>query len=297
MDYDKIKLFDLESREVIEEAIPGETLLRIIYQNETFSSISLRYLLCKNAYFSSFVGFLMKRFWSKRSIPSFINKYHIKSDDFEKTKYRCFNDFFIRKLKDGARTLSNDDIIAPCDGRYFCHQNISNIEGFYIKGQKLSLADLIGNFNAANIFRKGSMIISRLAPVDYHRFHFPLDCTLTNISSVEGTLHSVSPLALRHRLRNLIENKKVLIELTSPTHGNVLMIAVGATNVGSIHITQEIGKSYKKGDELGYFSFGGSMIITLFQAGSLKFDDTLTKHTTNQMEVLLKMGTSLSNCE
>ena len=88
-----------------------------------------------------------------------------------------------------------------------------------------------------------------------------------------------------------------MIKLTNEKHGNILMIAVGATNVGTIHFSAEVGKDYKKGDELGYFSFGGSMMITIFQADTLKLDETLINQTKNQTEVLIKMGTSLSHCE
>jgi phosphatidylserine decarboxylase len=98
-------------------------------------------------------------------------------------------------------------------------------------------------------------------------------------------------------IKNLTENKRLIVQMISKTHGNILQIIIGATNVGSIHLTAEIGKEYKKGDELGYFSFGGSMIITLFQAKSVEINNQFTLHTQNLTEVLLKMGTSLSCCE
>ena len=98
------------------------------------------------------------------------------------------------------RPLSSDDVVAPCDGRTFFYPDISKIEGFYIKGQTLSLLELTQSQHLASLYKKGTMIISRLAPVDYHRFHFPIDCKLISITPIDGTLHSVSPLALKSGL-------------------------------------------------------------------------------------------------
>jgi len=297
MDTNKIKLYDLKADAIVEEQVPGETLLKLLYHNDTFTSITLRRLLCHNSFVSRLFASLTKSRFSKGTIEKFIKKYNIELDEFEDVKYGSFNDFFIRKLKQGYRQISDDPVILPCDGRHLFYQDASKVKGIYVKGQVLSLPDLIQDINLASLYRNGIMFISRLAPVDYHRFHFPVDGVLKKVINIPGSLHSVSPLALKQRLKNLIENKKMLLKIESQKYGNVLMIPIGATNVGSIHITAEENKSYKKGDELGYFSFGGSMVITLFQKDAFTFDEKLTTQTENQREVLLKMGTSLSHCE
>ncbi len=297
MELSKIKVFDFKNQRVIEEKVPGESVLRLLYQNDTYSALTLQRLMCKNSLVSRFISWLMKSPWSKRSIRDFVRDYGVKLGDFQDVDYKSFNDFFIRKLRCDARMLSKEDIIVPCDGRHLFYQNTADIKGIYVKGQMFSVQELIPDQNIASLYKQGIMIISRLAPVDYHRFHFPIDCTVKNIRKIKGTLHSVNPIALKQRLKNIIENKKVFIELESAEYGNVLMIAVGATHVGSINIAAKQSKRYKKGDELGYFSFGGSMIITLFQNDMLTIDKKLIEYTDNQMEVLLNMGISLTNCE
>jgi len=296
-DKDAIEVYDFEKKELIREKIPAEELLRFMYHNETFSALSLRYLLSKNSLISSIIGYWMKLPLTKKGVDSFIKKYGIKREDFERTTFKSFNDFFIRKLRTSSRPISSDSIIIPCDGRHLFYQDLSTNHSFYVKGQCLSIAKLIKDDTLASLYSRGSMIISRLAPADYHRFHFPADVILDSIKLIDGALYSVSPLALRKTIKNLIENKRMIVQMISKTHGNILQIIIGATNVGSINITATLGKEYKKGDELGYFSFGGSMIITLFQPKTATINKELILHTQNLTEVLLKMGTSLSHCE
>ncbi len=292
-----VEVYDFEKKQLIQEKIPAEELLRFMYHNETFSALSLRYALSKNSFVSSIVGYWMSLPLTKKSVDPFIKKHGLKREDFEKTTFRSFNDFFTRKLNKSSRPISKDSVIIPCDGRHLFYQDLSTANSFYVKGQSLSIAKLIRDDNLASLYSKGSMIISRLAPADYHRFHFPADAFLDSFTLIEGALYSVNPLALRKAIKNLTENKRMIVHMISKTHGNILQIIIGATNVGSINFTASVGKEYKKGDELGYFSFGGSMIITLFQSQSVEINKQFILHTQNLTEVLLKMGTSLSSCE
>lgn len=289
----KVLFYDFATGKTVEEKVPLSGCLHFIYQGDSFSATLGRKLLAGNAFCSKAVGLWMKTKWSKRSIPSFIKDHNIKMEDFEEKDYQSFDDFFIRKIKTKARPIHQDDVIAPCDGRHLFYSDLSIKNSFYVKGQELSLSKLLGDDNLASIYRKGSMIISRLAPVDYHRFHFPVDATLQKASLIPGSLFSVNPIALKQMVNVLTENKRMLVEMTSEKYGNILQVVIGATSVGSIHITAEIGKTYKKGEELGYFSFGGSMVITLFQNSSITFKEELTKQTNSFVEVLLNMGDSI----
>ena len=67
MESDKIKIFDLEKKKIFEEAVPAEIMIKIIYQNDTFTALSLRSILCKNALFSRFIGYIMRQFWTKEN--------------------------------------------------------------------------------------------------------------------------------------------------------------------------------------------------------------------------------------
>lgn len=237
----------------------------------------------------------MKMPWTRKSIVSFIKTHGINELDFETTHYRCFNDFFTRKISPEARPIAKTGAIVPCDGRHLFFQNLSEKNSFYVKGQTLSLEKLLDDTNLSQMYSAGSMIISRLAPVDYHRFHFPADAHVKSIRPIKGSLFSVNPIALKEMVQILTENKRVVVETVSKEYGNVVHVLVGATNVGSIHFTARENTDYKKGDELGFFSFGGSMMITLFQRDAIVFNKKIVKLTAEQTECLLNLGTGLES--
>ena len=286
----KVMLYNFQTKELVEEKVPMANSLYFIYQGDSLSATLGRKLLSGNAFCSKVAGFWMKTKWSKRYIPSFIKAHQIEMEDFEAKEYTSFDDFFVRKLKDGARPIDPQRIIAPCDGKHLFYDDLSQKNSFFVKGQELSLSKLLGDENLASIYQGGKMIISRLAPPDYHRYHFPADVTLNKVTHIPGSLFSVSPIALRQMVHVLTENKRMLVEMSSEKYGNILQVVIGATCVGSMHITAEIGHKYAKGEELGYFSFGGSMVITLFQKGSCTFHEQLTTQTESFTEVMLHMG-------
>jgi phosphatidylserine decarboxylase len=162
-----------------------------------------------------------------------------------------------------------------------------------VKGVTFSLLELLGDAATAEKFDGGSMLVSRLCPVDYHRFHYPVSGTPVEPRRVDGWLYSVSPVALRRNVRYLVSNKREVSTIESPDFGTVGMVEVGATNVGSIRQNFVAGRSVKKGDEKGYFCFGGSCVITLFQRGRIRFDDDLVAHSARHLETYAKMGDRL----
>jgi phosphatidylserine decarboxylase len=142
----------------------------------------------------------------------------------------------------------------------------------------------------ATQFAKGSVLISRLCPVDYHRFHFPCAGTPSAPRLINGPLYSVSPIALRRRPTILWENKRLVTVLETETLGRVLLLEIGATCVGAVTQTYAAGTSVKKGDEKGYFSFGGSSTITLFEPGKVRFSEDLLHHSVEGRELYARMG-------
>ena len=290
-----IRVFNLEANDFFSEKIPLHGLLQYLYGNDNITLSLLKSLLCRNPVVSHLVGLWMKMPWTKRSIQSFIKSHEIKAEDFEISNVNNFNDFFIRKLKQNARPISNNDIICPCDGRHLFYQDLSDKNSFYIKGNYFSLDKLLGSKEKAALFQDGAMIISRLAPKDYHRFHVPVNAKLNKISLINGPLYSVNPIALQKNISILTQNKRQLLEFSSQKFGNFIQIAIGATNVGSILITAKENNQYNKGDEIGYFSFGGSMVITIFKKNSVFFKEILKNHTNNQTETLINMGNEITD--
>ncbi len=289
-----IHLIDRESKKKIVEKVPCQGALEFLYSKNPFAWF-VRTPLCRLSLFSKLFGYLQKRHKSRKNILPFIEKYHMDASEFLDPVecFASFNDFFIRKLKSEARPFSQTNAILPADGRYLAFQDISKEDGFLIKGKKFSLETLLGDVEIARKYAQGSMVLIRLAPVDYHRFHFPCDCTPSSAQLINGPLFSVNPIALKTNIDILADNKRMITNLETTHFGTVPFIEVGATNVGSIIQTYEPNKFYKKGEEKGYFSFGGSSAILLFEPGKIKIDQDLIENTQKGFETLGRLGQSL----
>jgi len=161
-----------------------------------------------------------------------------------------------------------------------------------VKGQKFDVPALLDDAHLGKKYQNGSLLLSRLCPVDYHRFHFPCAGVPGETRIINGPLFSVSPLALRQRLAYFWENKRTVTELVTETMGTVLCMEIGATCVGSIHQTFTPGKRVEKGDEKGYFAFGGSSTILLFEPDVLTLDSDLLSAGSQMQELYAKVRTS-----
>ncbi len=297
-----IRYYDRYSRTLKTEQIYGEGWLRFAYENP--AGRFFVWLLAKRAWFSQWYGRKMTKRESALEILPFITKYGLDVDEFAKSSfdYKTFNEFFYRALKPSARPIAEGERVAvfPADGRHLAFPNVDTAEGFYVKGMKFTLAELLGEGALpedrrvlAKKFAGGAMLISRLCPVDYHRFHFSVGGTPGPAQLINGWLYSVSPVALRRNIGYLVENKRELTMLASPGFGDVALLEVGATNVGSIMQSFILGREMQKGDEKGLFAFGGSCVITLFQRGRIRFDADIVEQSAQCLETFAKMGDRL----
>jgi phosphatidylserine decarboxylase len=258
-----------------------------------FLGTPLKHLASRFSLFSKIYGWCQKQPFSKKKIKPFIDKFKVDTSEFlEKVEYYpSFNDFFIRKLKQDARPIAEADAIIPADGRYFFYPSIDLADGFVVKGEKFTLASLLKDDKLAEKYEKGTMVIARLCPSDYHRFHFPCDCVAKESKPINGWLYSVNPLAIKKNIHIFTQNKRTLNELHTDLFGKVLYIAIGATCVGTIHETYTPFLHQIKGSEKGYFSFGGSSLILLFPPNSIELDSDLTSYPGNEIRCL--MGQSM----
>ena len=286
-----IHFYNRETGQVETEAVYGESFLRLAYGNP-LGRLTVE-LAIKRAWFSRWYGWRMDRASSRAKIAPFIEEYGLDAGDFADSpdSYASFNEFFYRKLKPEARPVESDPNAAvfPADGRHLAIQNVSAADTFYIKGQQFNLNAFLADHALAEEFEGGGMLISRLCPVDYHRYHFAVSGQAAAPVLINGPLYSVSPLALRRRLAIFWENKRSRAVIESPTFGKVVMMEVGATCVGSMHPTYVAGP-VEKGEEKGYFSFGGSCLITMYQKGRIEFSPDLLEHAAEAREVYAKVG-------
>ncbi|MBL9131158.1 MAG: phosphatidylserine decarboxylase [Verrucomicrobiaceae bacterium] len=274
------------------EQVYGEGFLRFVYENPL--GVLPLHALVKRRFFSAWYGRRMDSPASKARVRPFIEKYGTDVSELADApeSFRTFNEFFYRKLRPSARPIAPgaDEIVFPADGRHLVLADIAARDDFFIKGVRFDLATLLRDEKLASRFAHGSMLISRLCPVDYHRLHFPCAGIPGAARVIHGPLYSVSPIALRRRPSILWENQREMTVLRTESLGDVLLLEIGATCVGSIVQTFTPDAAVEKGDEKSYFRFGGSSFITIFEPGRVRFADDLTKHSAEGREVYAKMG-------
>lgn len=284
--------FNRLTRRLETEAVYGEGFLRFTYESP-LGALPL-HALVKRAAFSRWYGRRMDSPASQAKIAPFLASYGVDTTEFADPpdSFRTFNEFFYRRLKPHARPISTGEnvVTLPADGRHLVLPDIAACDDFFIKGTRFDLHALLRDDTLSARFAHGSMLISRLCPVDYHRFHFPCAGTPGPSRLVNGPLYSVSPIALRRRASIHWENKREITLLRTSSLGDVLLLEVGATCVGSIVQTYAADTPVEKGAEKGYFRFGGSCFITIFEPGKIQFTEDLLEHSREGREVYARMG-------
>ncbi|HTJ78931.1 MAG TPA: archaetidylserine decarboxylase [Rariglobus sp.] len=287
-----IRFFNRYTGSVETERIYGEKWLRWTY--ETGLGRFAAWALLKRAVFSHWYGWRMDRRASASKVKPFIRDYALDPAEFSRAPadFKTFNEFFYRTLKAEARPIAPGDDVAvfAADGRHLAFPDVDAAEGFYVKGAKFSLRELFGDELLAREFAGGAMVISRLCPVDYHRFHFPVAGVAGAPRLINGYLYSVSPVALRRDVRYLVQNKRVLTLIDETRFGRVAMFDVGATCVGTIKNTFVENQPVVKGAEKGFFTFGGSCVIMVFQKGRIRLADDVVAQSAQHIETYVKMG-------
>lgn len=278
------------------EEIYGEAFLRFTYENP-LGQLALAAAV-KRAWFSRYYGYRMDKEASRAKVKPFIAEFGVDPEEFldPPESFQTFNEFFYRKLKPSARPISAGATLAtfPADGRHIGIQDLSTVDGIFVKGQRLQLGQLLGDPSLAERYADGSAVISRLCPVDYHRFHFPVAGVPGESYLIGGDLYSVNPIALRRQIAILWRNKRTLTSIDSPEFGQVILLEVGATCVGGTIQTYAPGEAISKGDEKGYFKFGGSMTITFFQRGRAVLAEDLARTSDEQVELYARMGDAMA---
>ncbi len=289
---DEIVYFDRYRKEACVEKVYGDKALRWTY-GTLAGRISLN-VAVKRAMFSHWYGWRMDRPASRKKIAPFIKEYDLDTSEFlcDVNEFANFNEFFFRKLKPEARPIDRtpSSVVFPADGRHLCVPDISRCDGLFVKGEMFSLAELLKDKKLADQYAKGSLLLSRLCPVDYHRFHFPAAGVPGVSRLINGPLYSVNPIALCQNIHILTTNKRSITVLETESCGKILVMEIGATCVGSICQTFTAGTHVSKGSEKGYFRFGGSSTIMIFEPDRIRFDQDLIENSRQNRELYARIG-------
>lgn len=287
-----IKVFNRTTKNYETENVAGDKYIKWSYESPVGKGLTE--LLAKRKVFSKIIGHYQDSKLSKKKIESFAKNFNIDMDINTKTleEFTSFNDFFYRTLKEGARPIdeSTDALVSPGDGRLFAYTNISMDNLIQVKGITYSLSELIEDNKIAEKFEGGICLVLRLCPLDYHRFHFIDNGIPKENHIIKGNYYSVNPKALERIPKLYCQNKREWSIFESENFGDVLHVEVGATCVGSIIQTYKPNVKVTKGEEKGYFKFGGSTTILFFEKDKVSIDEDILTQTEIGFETKVQCG-------
>jgi phosphatidylserine decarboxylase len=222
-----------------------------------------------------------------------VNMSEAKYPDIE--HYASFNRFFTRELKEGARPITADEsaIASPADGAVSQAGSITGGRIFQAKGHGYTALELLGgDAERAKAFENGSFATIYLSPKDYHRLHMPLTGTLKEMVHIPGRLFSVNA-ATVGAVPNLFARNERVACIFDTEAGPMALILVGAIFVSSVETVWHgvvtpptIGEArtwrytnsapiLEKGDEMGRFNMGSTIIVLFGQSRTAWIEDLL----------------------
>ena len=265
-----VAIYNRKTQEIDTEVEVGGKAVVFLYET-ALGRLLLKPLI--HPAFSRFKAALNNTQHSAQKIQPFVEKYHIHLNEAEKTTFDSFNDFFTLRLRRDARTISEEEtaIIAVADSKLMTYP-ISRDGVFQVKKRAYTLQELIQDERVAEQFMGGTCLVYRLAMDDYHRYCYPDKGKKLAARVIPGVLHSVRPIAHQHA-RVFSENTRHWQLLETTHSGRILYMEVGAMLVGKIHDHGAV--TFVKGQEKGYFSYGGSSIVICYQKDCLKIDEDI----------------------
>ena len=297
----EIQYFDREKSNLESEKVYGSKAVEWLYRSRS-GKLLVQILIRKP--FSFLYGKIQSHPFSASKINPFVKKFNINLSEYllapkgsSKHPYPSFNDFFIRKFQPKARPIEKQSSLMPafCEARYFAHQSLSDTTHIPVKGSFWTAKELLNNQNWYPYFQEGPCLLARLCPVDYHRFHFPDQGKILDHYRIPGVLHSVNPLALKFFPQIFSINERQVTILETQNFGKLAYIEVGAICVGKIAQSRQMTGSFKRGEEKGFFLFGGSTVILLGEKGRWSPDPILLEKTQEGIEVFQKLGTRIAH--
>lgn len=287
-----IQVYNRQKNKYDTENVAGESYIRWSYESPIGKSFLE--LFIKRKIFSKLYGSYCDTKLSTKKISSFIRDFDIDMNICitNPNDFKNFNDFFTRKLTKEARPINMDEniLVSPGDGRLLAYTNISIDNIIQVKNISYSLSELLQDDEIAKEYEGGTCLVLRLCPVDYHRLHFIDNGIAEKSNLVDGNYYSVNPTALERIPKLYCQNKREWSVFHSENFGDIIHVEVGATCVGSIVQSYKPNAKVKKGDEKGYFKFGGSTTILFFKSNTVLIDDDILLQSSFGFETKVNMG-------
>lgn len=243
---------------------------------------------------SRLVKRIMNSRWTARLVPSFCRNNQIDLSQYEKQQFTSYNDFFIRRIRPQQRPIDNDRsrLISPCDAKLRVYP-ISSEARVEIKQTTYTLSSLLEDRALAERFEGGLLCIFRLTVDDYHHYCYIEDGFVSPERRIAGVLHTVNPVA-EERVPIYKTNARSYQLLRTEQMGTVLMMEVGALSIGEICNLHE-RETVSRGQEKGYFAFGGSTVILAFQKDRVSIDTDIIENQAEGYETIVRMGEGIGN--
>lgn len=262
-----------------------DRVLRLLYGNR-----ALGWLIRPEV--SKLVGRFMDTGLSRIMINPFIKKNDIDISVCQKNEFDSYNDFFKRKLVPGARTIDMTDegFVSPCDSRLTVY-DIEDTERqtFNIKDSEYTVASLLRDKKLARHYRGGKLWLFRLCVDDYHRYIYNVSGKQSDVRRIEGLYHTVNPIASEY-YDIYKENTREYCLIRTQDAGTIIDMEVGALLVGRIVNRYVDSTDVRRGEEKGYFEFGGSTIILLIQKDKVAPLDRIVENSRKDIETRVRQG-------
>jgi len=271
-----------DKKEYVEEKT--SSFLKFLYYNPV-GRILLKIAISKPI--SKIGGFYMNTCLSKGRIKKFIINNNIDMSEYHEYNYKSFNEFFIRKIKVTKRPIPKDDnlLISPADSKVLVYKIDDEVK-LNIKNSIYTVSEILKDDKLAREYKNGYLIIFRLCVDDYHHYHFIDDGKIISNKKINGVLNTVQPISDK-KCRVFSENAREVSVLDLKHFGKVIQIEVGALMVGKIKNLDV--SEFKRGDEKGYFCFGGSTVVLLFKENTIDIDKDIIDNSKKGIETRVKL--------
>ena len=238
--------------------------------------------------FSSIVGMYMNSSVSKWRIKRFIEKNNINMSEYQAESYRSFNDFFIRKIKPERRLIDKkkDVLIAVSDARILRYKVTPKLT-LNIKNSTYTVEELIKDKREAREYMGGECLVLRLDVDDYHRYVYLDEGQVVASRKINGVFHTVNPIS-DGKYKVYAQNTREWVKIKTENFGDIIQMEVGAMCVGRIR--NFVHEKVSRGQEKGYFEFGGSTIIILFKKDAVCIDQDIVDNSFVGIETIVKQG-------